>query len=116
MESADDDDFDEKRLWERMLSASKFGDCLLTVATGELAVRTRTSWRSQLSTTCQLVRKSMWAGVFHAACAGNQVLATRNPVPMALSRPSVLYGSHALKDRDVTSSMTTVFVMSKGML
>jgi calpain-7 len=30
-------DFDAKRLWERMLSASKFGDCLLTVATGELA-------------------------------------------------------------------------------
>ena len=35
----DDNDFDEKRLWERMLSASKYGDCLLTVATGELAVR-----------------------------------------------------------------------------
>ena len=30
-------DFDPKRLWERMLSASKYGDCLLTVATGELA-------------------------------------------------------------------------------
>ena len=33
----DDDDFDPKRLWERMRSASRYGDCLLTVATGELA-------------------------------------------------------------------------------
>ena len=24
-------DFDTKRLWERMLSASKYGDCLMTV-------------------------------------------------------------------------------------
>lgn len=32
----DDAGFDEGRLWERMLSASKYGDCLLTVATGEL--------------------------------------------------------------------------------
>ena len=28
--------FDAARLWDRMQSASKFGDCLLTVATGEL--------------------------------------------------------------------------------
>ena len=32
----DDADFDSQRLWERMTSASRFGDCLLTVATGEL--------------------------------------------------------------------------------
>ena len=33
---SDDKDFEPKRLWERMQSASRFGDCLLTVATGEL--------------------------------------------------------------------------------
>jgi len=32
----DDDEFKPQRLWERMVSASKYGDCLLTVATGEL--------------------------------------------------------------------------------
>ena len=30
-------DFEPRRLWERMKSASRYGDCLLTVATGELA-------------------------------------------------------------------------------
>ena len=32
----DDDDFEPRRLWERMVSAASYGDCLLTVATGEL--------------------------------------------------------------------------------
>ena len=33
----DDDQFNPQRLLERMVSASKYGDCLLTVATGELS-------------------------------------------------------------------------------
>eukprot|EP00967_Tisochrysis_lutea_P015590 scaffold17572_cov32-Tisochrysis_lutea.AAC.6 len=32
----DDADFRRERLWERMTSASKYGDCLVTVATGEM--------------------------------------------------------------------------------
>lgn len=30
-------DFNPQRLWERMVSATKYGDCLITVATGEMS-------------------------------------------------------------------------------
>ena len=33
----DGTDFNPQRLWERMVSASKYGDCLITVATGDMS-------------------------------------------------------------------------------
>ena len=40
----DDDDFKPARLWERLCSASKYGDCLITVATGEMDEAEEKKW------------------------------------------------------------------------
>ena len=67
-------DFDTKRLWERMLSASKYGDCLLTVATGELA-----EYGGQEEEKVGLVRTHAYAVLQVREVLGQKLLQLKNP-------------------------------------
>ena len=71
---ADEADFDEKRLWQRMLSASKYGDCLLTVATGELS-----EYGGQEEEKIGLVRTHAYAVLQVREVCGHRLLQLKNP-------------------------------------
>jgi len=70
----DDKDFDRQRLWERMRSASRYGDCLLTVATGELA-----ELGGQEEEKIGLVRTHAYAVLQVREACGERLVQLKNP-------------------------------------
>lgn len=71
---SDDKDFEPKRLWERMQSASRYGDCLLTVATGELD-----ELLGQEEEKIGLVKTHAYAVLQVREACGEKLLQLKNP-------------------------------------
>jgi len=67
----DEPDFNAQRLWERMVSSSRYGDCLLTVATGELS--------EAEAERVGLVRTHAYAVLQVRVAQGVQLLQLKNP-------------------------------------
>ena len=70
----DEPHFEPTRLWQRMQSASRYGDCLLTVATGELAEQ-----QGREEETIGLVRTHAYAVLQVREVLGVRLLQLKNP-------------------------------------